>query len=53
MRENLTPGSMRGGWNRNRGSGDLRAGGEPPETARQPGGTAPAAYSTGRGPRPS
>ncbi len=46
MRENLTSGSMRGGWNRNRGPGDLRAGGEPPGSARLPDGPAPAAYST-------
>ena len=46
MRENLTSGSMRGGWKRSRGSGDLRVGTELPRNARQPDGTAPAAYST-------
>lgn len=46
MRENLTSGSMRGGWNRNRGPGDLCAGRELPGNARRPDGTAPAAYST-------
>lgn len=48
MRENLTSGSMRGGWKRSRGSGDLRVGTELPRNARQPDGTAPAAYSTDR-----
>ncbi len=50
MRENRMYGSMGGGWKRSAGFGDLRAGEESTETARQPdSATAPAAYPTGNG----